>query len=359
MNKDASVQTLRAPYKRLYFTTSLPKIILATPLAMRLQSPSMSELHAFMAAARLGSFTLAAQSLCLTQGAISRAIARLEAHFGQPLMHRNAHGLSLTATGQRLFESGQAPLQAIEALSAELRGGDRRHHLTLSMVPTLASVWLVPQLADFHRQHPHIQLSFAAYRRNEDFSGSTPDASILAGTHDQWPGWQTDYVIGQEMVVICHPDRATARQTQGRWRTPVELLDEPLLFHSNAADNWAHWFKAVCGHTGTVTPSNGFDQVSILVRAVMANMGLAVVQRCLVRDDIHAGRVVALFADLPVRLPRGYHLCAPPQRRDHPAIVCFRQWILETASRDPDVIAANTQHARTLPTVSSSHDGTI
>ncbi len=47
---------------------------------MRLHSPSMSELHAFATAARLGSFTRAADELCVTQGAISRAIARLEAH---------------------------------------------------------------------------------------------------------------------------------------------------------------------------------------------------------------------------------------------------------------------------------------
>ena len=88
---------------------------------MRLHSPSMSELHAFMTAARLGSFTLAAEALCVTQGAVSRAIARLEAHFGQPLMRRNAHGLTLTETGRKLYDGGLAPLQAIEALSAELR----------------------------------------------------------------------------------------------------------------------------------------------------------------------------------------------------------------------------------------------
>ena len=57
---------------------------------MRLHSPSMSELHAFVTAARLGSFTQAAEALCVTQGAVSRAISRLEAHFGQPLMRRNA-----------------------------------------------------------------------------------------------------------------------------------------------------------------------------------------------------------------------------------------------------------------------------
>ncbi|CAB3702680.1 MULTISPECIES: LysR substrate-binding domain-containing protein [Achromobacter] len=308
---------------------------------MRLHSPSMSELHAFVTAARLGSFTRAAEVLCVTQGAVSRAISRLEAHFGQPLMHRNAHGLTLTETGRRLYDGTLGPLQQIESLSAGLRANDRRLRLTLSTVPTLASAWLVPRLSDFHARHPDIQLSFAAYRRNEDFSGETPDASILSGMPEQWPGWQVDYVIGRELVVICHPARLAARRAQGLWDTPAGLLGEPLLYHSNGMDNWAQWLAAAGVPRASVQLSNGFDQVSILVRAVMADMGIAVLQRCLVRDDLQAGRVVAPFPDLPIRIDRGYHLCAPAQRRDHYALACFRRWLLETAGQDPDVIAAS------------------
>ncbi|WKK15841.1 LysR substrate-binding domain-containing protein [Achromobacter insolitus] len=308
---------------------------------MRLHSPSMSELHAFVTAARLGSFTRAAETLCVTQGAVSRAISRLEAHFGQPLMHRNAHGLTLTETGRRLYDGTQSPLQEIETLSAGLRAGNRRQRLTLSTVPTLASAWLVPRLPDFHARHPDIQLGFAAYRRNEDFSGETPDASILSGLPEQWPGWQVDYVIGREMVVICHPARLAARRAQGLWATPAGLLGEPLLYHSNGVDNWTQWLAAAGVPRAKVQLANGFDQVSILVRAVMTDMGIAVLQRCLVRDDLQSGRVAAPFPELPVRIARGYHLCAPAQRRDHYALACFRQWLLETAGQDPDVLAAS------------------
>ena len=262
---------------------------------MRLHSPSMSELHAFVTAARLGSFTQAAEALCVTQGAVSRAISRLEAHFGQPLMRRNAHGLTLTDTGRKLYDGAQEPLRAIETLSAGLRAQDRRLQLTLSSVPTLASAWLMPRLSDFHQRHPEIQLSFAPYRRDEDFSGTTPDASILSGERDQWPGWQADYVIGREMVVICHPARLVARRSQGMWDTPAGLLGEPLLYHGNGVENWAQWFSAVGAPRERLKLASGFDQVSLLVRAVMADMGIAVLQRCLVRDDLLAGRVAAPF----------------------------------------------------------------
>ena len=211
---------------------------------MRLHSPSMSELHAFVTAARLGSFTQAAEALCVTQGAVSRAISRLEAHFGQPLMRRNAHGLTLTDTGRKLYDGAQEPLRAIETLSAGLRAQDRRLQLTLSSVPTLASAWLMPRLSDFHQRHPEIQLSFAPYRRDEDFSGTTPDASILGRAGPM--AWLAGRLRDRPRNGGHLPSRAPGRAAvTSMWDTPAGLLGEPLLYHGNGVENWAQWFSAV------------------------------------------------------------------------------------------------------------------
>jgi DNA-binding transcriptional LysR family regulator len=298
----------------------------------------MSELHAFITAARLGSFTRAADALCVTQGAISRAIGRLEAHFDQPLMLRTAHGLSLTQAGQTLMEASAEPLKVIESVSAQLRMPAARQQLSLSVIPTLASVWLMPRLPEFQARHPDIALSFSAYRRNEDFSLPTPHAAILIGTPDQWPQWHCDYVVGREVAVICHPKRLAARRSAGRWQHPEELLDEPLLYHANAPDNWRQWF-AHARVQRQPQLGTALDQVSIIVRAVMADMGIAVLQRCLIRDEIEGGRIAVPF-DIPVSLERGYVLCCPRQRRDHPALAAFRSWILEVAARSDENVTA-------------------
>ena len=305
---------------------------------MKIHSPSMSELHALTTAVRLGSFTKAAETLCVTQGAISRAIARLEAHFGQPLLSRGAQGITLTAAGRQLVEATMAPLQAIESVSAELRAPPGRQQLNLAVIPTLASAWLVPRLPEFHQQHPEISLSFSAYRRDEDFSNPTPHAAILSGVPGQWPHWRCDYLVGREIVVICHPDRLQARRAQGRWATPAELLDETLIYHANAPDNWAHWFKSV-GVTAQPKLDTALDQISIIARAVMANMGIAVLQRSLINDEVQSGRVVVPF-DIPVSLERGYVLCSPAQRKDHPALDAFRTWVLGLARTEAADVAA-------------------
>lgn len=292
----------------------------------------MSELHAFMIAARLGSFTRAAEHLCVTQGAISRAVARLEAHLGQVLLTRGAAGLTLTPTGRKLLEGVSAPLERIERLSRELRMPADADMLCLSVIPTLASVWLIPRLPDFHRRHPGISVEFAPYRRDEDFSGDTPHAAILSGIPGERPGWQCDYVIGREVVVICHPARMQARLAAGQWREPAELLHEPLISHANAPENWRQWFMAA-GVEAAPPAGPRMDQVSIIVRAVMADMGVAVLQRCLVQEEITAGRVAVPF-DLPISLRHGYILCCPDRYVDHPALLAFREWLLDAAREE-------------------------
>jgi DNA-binding transcriptional LysR family regulator len=62
-------------------------------------------------------------------------------------------------------------------------------------------------------------------------------------------------------------------------------------------------------------------------------MGIAVLQRCLIQDELASGQLMAPF-DLPISMPKGYYLCVPAQRRGHHAIEAFRQWLLESASND-------------------------
>jgi LysR family glycine cleavage system transcriptional activator len=294
----------------------------------------MSELHAFIAVARYGSFTRAADELCVTQAAISRAIGRLEMHFAQVLIKRSSHEMTLTPAGQAFLDAIRGPLAAIEDASGTLLSKGNRNRLSLAIVPTLASVWLVPRLADFHQRHPDIEISFVPYRRDEDFTGPAPDAAILTGVAGEWPaGWTCDYVIGSEMVPVSHPGRAQARRAAGRWNSPADLLDEPLLYHTSAPASWKLWLKAAGVSNAEPRLTSGFDHVSILIQATIADMGVAVLQRCLVRDELTAGRLVAPF-DLPISLPRGYYLCAPAQRRDHPALGAFREWLLGMAGEE-------------------------
>ncbi len=302
---------------------------------MRLHSASMSELHSFVAVVRTGSFSRAAVELCVTQGAISRAVARLEAHYGKPLLQRNSHQLKLTPAGEQLFDSILEPLTAIESVSALMRqGAGDGMQMSISVVTSLSGSWLIPRLADFRQKHPEVQLKFVPYRSSEDFSAPVPDCSILTGLgQEQWPDWSCDYLLGREMVPVCSPLRAEARQAEGRWNEPSELAAEPLLFHTTSPGQWTLWLREVCGRTRTPNLTQSYDLVATLIQAAIADFGVALVPRCIVQPELAAGRLVAPF-DVPVTGPRGYFLCAPMNRARLPAFVAFRSWILEVAAAE-------------------------
>ncbi|MEG3002359.1 MAG: LysR family transcriptional regulator, partial [Comamonas sp.] len=103
---------------------------------MRIQSPSLSELHAFAQAARLGSYTLAAEQLSVTQGAISRAIARLEEHLGFALFERQGRRSVLSTAGRQYLDAIGPAIFTIESATAAMRRRRSGRQLRLSVTPT-------------------------------------------------------------------------------------------------------------------------------------------------------------------------------------------------------------------------------
>lgn len=301
----------------------------------------MSELHAFATAMRMGSFTAAATHLCVTQSAVSRSVARLETHFGIKLLHRNTAELTLTARGREFLQAIEGPLTQIEQASEDLLKSRKvRGELVLSAVPTFSSMWLIPRLRDFQTKHPSVRLKFVPYRKDEDFTGKVPDVAILTGHGPtQWPQLDCTYITGWEVVPLCHPDRA-ARLAK---RDPAALAQEPLLSHVSSPERWEQWFAAVGVPDAKPNIVATLDQVSILLQAAIADMGVAITHRCLARDAVESGRLVIPF-DLPITLARGYYLCAPPQHASMPSLLAFRQWLVEMATQDQHAPLTNRQH---------------
>jgi len=290
---------------------------------MRIRSPSLPELHAFVAAARLRSLARAAEALSVTPSAISHAIARIEAQLGQSLFARQGRGSTLTPEGERYFETVAPALDALENAAQDVQGGTASKTLKLSVTPTLASHWLIRRLPDFQRQHPDIRLIFVTYRR-EEFPMLASQGASLRGGAGQWPaGIEADYVIGHEIVPVCRP-QDLARM--GPLHSPCELLRQPLLCHTLHPDTLRHWFEAAGCDCGSLSPVGSFEQVSQLLEAAVSGMGIALVQRCLIDDYLHTGRLVIAH---PLRAlnDRGYHLCYPEALRRSPALVALRDWL--------------------------------
>ena len=130
-------------------------------MTLRKKLPSAQSLFAFEAAARTLSFTEAGTLLNVTQPAISKNIAALEAHLGTGLFLRSKSGLALTTDGDILFRAVQLSFTALEAAITEIsRQSPRENMLTLSLSTSFAAHWLIPQMPEFRREFPDVTLNY-------------------------------------------------------------------------------------------------------------------------------------------------------------------------------------------------------
>jgi DNA-binding transcriptional LysR family regulator len=126
-------------------------------------------LKGFEAAARLLSFTKAADELHLTQSAVSRQIQDLEQQLGVPLFQRRHRSLVLTDAGQQLFSAAAQVLATMRAVTDRVRASSgARRVLSVTTMASFASLWLVPRLAGFARDHPDVDVRIATEPRMQD-----------------------------------------------------------------------------------------------------------------------------------------------------------------------------------------------
>lgn len=295
---------------------------------MPIRSPSLVELHAFLAVARTGSFRKAADELCVTQAAVSRAVARLEQELGVDVLARSGAGVQLTPAGRELRRRVEKPVAALEDAAQHLRRRSDRMRLRLSVVTSLGNLWLMPRLERFHAQHPEVALEFRPYRRDDDFLRDDVDLwiALKQKPRQQWPRQvAAEYLVGRDVVAVCSP--AVAR----RIRHARELLAQPLLYHSMYPDNWQLWAGAVGARLPEGWQGSGFDLVINLIEAARSGMGVAVVQQCMVEADLASGRLL-----MPVpgaaSTGRGYYLCRRRALGAHPAVELFSAWVEQEAA---------------------------
>jgi len=302
---------------------------------MKLLSPSLVELHAFLAVCRLGSFRQAAEVLCVTQAAVSRAVQRLEQHLGDcRLFDRSPQGVVLSEQGRQLRQLTERHVMALESATAQFQRPLAPGKLRLSVIPTLGTKWLLPRLPRFQAQHPGVEIEMRQFRHDEDFSRDDVDVWIdVKRPRRRWPTHlQTTYLMGRDIVPVCAPGLLP------RLKQPGDLAREVLLHHTNFPDNWARWTR-VAGLEGELRLGPGYDLSMNLIFAAKEGVGIAITQRCLIERELQNGELVVPFA-LPVSTGRGYFLCIDKGRPIHAGQQAFMRWIQEEARQAVDRVPA-------------------
>ena len=282
----------------------------------------MSFLLAFEAAARHESYTRAATELSLTQSAVSRQVQALEQQLGLTLFRREGRQVRLTDVG-RLYQRemsealGRIRSATLQAMAYQSGEGSLR----LATLPTFGSKWLLPRLHDFYQQHPGMLVHINSRIEAIDFETSGIDAAIVVGNADV-PGLVCHRLHAEELLVILSPDTAAG---QADW-SPPRLHEQLLLNVANNPNAWGEWFShhGLAHRSMRLGPS--FELTSHLIQAVRAGIGIGLVPRILVADELASGELVS--AGAPFASQRSYYLIYPPRNQSLPSLMAFRGWLL-------------------------------
>lgn len=266
--------------------------------------PPLESLRAFEATARAGSFSAAAVSLNLTHGAVSRQVARLEHWLGLRVFQRQARGVALTSEGQQLLQRTQEAFALIADTSDRWREQRGAAVVRLTAPPSVCSLWLMPRLAMLEGPEPGLRIVLQAEHRKVDFEEEGVDLGIRCGRGGA-PG-RTSLKLFEEW---CFPVASPALATQVGEGEPQRLLGQPLIHDSDAA-GWKAWFAAQGLDYRPRPQDRRFDDYNIVLDAAAHGLGIALARPPLAREQIAAGRLVAVDARTALN-PVAYWLDRP------------------------------------------------
>lgn len=292
--------------------------------------PNLDALKGFEAAARLGSFTRAAEELCLTQSAVSRQVQTLEQQLGQRLFLRGTRRIALTEAGEELYAAARAALERLAQAALQIRRRGQRSTVTVSTTPGIASLWLVPRLPRFQARHPDIDVRIDASLRLVDLAHDGIDLALRYLPQAAAPAGAVK-LFAEEVLAVCSPGLRRAHR-----HIAPDRLEEVVLLQYDAGHgeypwlNWGDWLRAQGVEQPRPRAWVRFNQYDQLIAAAVAGQGLALGRGPLVAQLLREKKLARAFGDALAVAARGYFLLRGPAA-DRPAVARFADWLLEEA----------------------------
>jgi len=296
--------------------------------------PPLSALRAFEAAARLESFSKAAEELNVTPAAISHQIHALEEDLGVQLFRRLNRQVELTASARVLLPGLSEAFAEIRASVRRLRAHNDTGTLTVTASPSFAAKWLVLRLHRFQEKWPEIDVRISASDEVVDLNRGDFDIAIRYGT-GRYPGLDVELLLKNEVFPACSP---RLLEDGPALKTPEDLRHHALI-HDQAADRdplaptWAMWLKAA-GVAG-VPPASGvtFSGTHLAMDAAIAGHGIVLAYSSIAAGDIATGRLVRLFS-LAIPDLFAYYIVTAHGALERPKVRAFRDWLRQEAEAE-------------------------
>ncbi|QMU57979.1 MAG: LysR family transcriptional regulator [Boseongicola sp.] len=281
----------------------------------------------FEAAARHGSFTLAADELNVQQPAVSATIKQLEETLGLALFVREHRQISLTAAGLRLYSDVNRSFEDLLVSARAVRHLSREDYVTLNASSAFSYYWMMPHLTQLHERHPGIDLRLQASDREPDIDSENISLAVRRGD-GSWPGCESALIAIEEIYPVASPRvMATAVNLKGL----ANLLHQRLIHLEEPIRDrptWRQWFAHFDIKNATVEGGLRLNDYALVLQACMAGEGFAFGWKHLTDPLVRDG-VMAAKPEWTWKTGLGFYLVWSKTRPLSSAAKNVRDWILE------------------------------
>lgn len=294
---------------------------------MRRVLPALPALTVFEASARHGSFTRAAEELNLSQSAVSKRVASLEAYLGTQLFERVRQRIVLTEAGHHYLARIREALEIMEQATMDTLAFRRGESiLNVATLPSFGNRWLLPRINRFTATHPQISLNVSARQWPFDVLQENIDAAILYAS-TPWPGGHSERLIGEEVIPVCVPGLVPAGSLPA-------LREVPLLHHRARPRAWQRWLDL--GNVDGINAFRGsrFEQFDMIIRAAISGAGVGLVPLFMIEEELAQGLLETPFLRT-MESDEAYYLVYPERKKTLSSLRAFRDWIIAEAQTGP------------------------
>ncbi|MFC3031948.1 LysR substrate-binding domain-containing protein [Pseudoalteromonas fenneropenaei] len=294
--------------------------------------PPLKSLHYFKLAAELGSFKLAAESLYVTQAAVSQQIRLLESQLGVTLFTRQTRKVELTAQGKQLLPFLTSAFLHIQNGIESLSRDPNPNCLTLSVLPSFASCWLLPRVSQFQAAHPDINIRIDPSDAPAKFDEGQIDLGIRFGL-GQYPELHSEKLSADCLLLAYKPGILDPSQP-----LKAQLQKQKLIMDicPDAEQAWRLLFAELNMDEHNLPSNLAIDNAALVVQAALAGQGVAMLRQRLIEPLVALGQLEVL-PTFQHQCRYHYYLVGPTNHFNWPKVEIFHRWLVQQFADSPAV----------------------
>ncbi|PWQ98476.1 LysR family transcriptional regulator [Leucothrix arctica] len=270
---------------------------------MKHSLPPLESLKVFEAAARHLSFLLAAKELCVSKGAVSYQIRKLEEDLQCKLFKRSIRQIYLTEAGQLLFQTTRRLFQELEHTVSKLKVSKQQANVTIAATTYVAARWLSSRISRFNEAFPNINIMLQHTVDADDFKLDDVDLAIIWGPRNDKLDKDRFAKITMPLFPVISPRLLETHNISSTQHLNIDTLlsgplkNIPLLCEDREEDMWQDWLDAYQLPDSELrlnNPRRTLGDANVRAQAAVDGQGLVLADE-LMLNELNNGLLIRLF----------------------------------------------------------------